>query len=139
MVLKKLYRKYKSLILYVFFGICTTFVNIASFWLMAHGFNFKAVFSSIVSWILSVIFAYITNRSWVFNAKATGPKNILREIYSFFACRFATGVLDCFIMFLCVDIFEFNDIMIKVISNVIVVILTYIASKIFVFKNAKIS
>ena len=137
MVLKKLYRKYKSLILYIFFGICTTFVNIASFWLMAHVFNFKAVFSSIVAWILSVIFAYITNRSWVFNARATGPKNIFREIYSFSACRFATGVLDCFIMFLCVDIFEFNDIIIKVISNIIVVVLNYVASKILVFKNDK--
>lgn len=137
MVLKKLYKKYKSLILYIFFGICTTFVNIASFWFMAHIFNFKAVFSSIVSWILSVIFAYITNRGWVFEARATGAKNIFREIYSFFACRFATGALDCFIMFLCVDVFGFNDMMIKVISNVIVVVLNYVSSKIFVFKNTK--
>ena len=137
MVLKKLYKKYKSLILYIFFGICTTFVNIASFWFMAHIFNFKAVFSSIVSWIFSVIFAYITNRGWVFEARATGAKNIFREIYSFFACRFATGALDCFIMFLCVDVFGFNDMMIKVISNVIVVVLNYVSSKIFVFKNTK--
>ena len=104
---------------------------------MAHIFNFKAVFSSIVSWILSVIFAYITNRGWVFEARATGAKNIFREIYSFFACRFATGALDCFIMFLCVDVFGFNDMMIKVISNVIVVVLNYVSSKIFVFKNTK--
>lgn len=137
MALKKLYKKYKSLILYIFFGICTTFVNIASFWFMAHIFNFKAVFSSIVSWIFSVIFAYITNRGWVFEARATGAKNIFREIYSFFACRFATGALDCFIMFLCVDIFGFNDMIIKVLSNVIVVVLNYVSSKIFVFKNTK--
>ena len=137
MTLKKLYRKYKSLILYIFFGICTTFVNIGSFWLMSHVFDFKTVFSSVVSWILSVVFAYITNRKWVFEAKATGLKNLFREIYSFFACRFATGVLDCFIMFLFVDIFEFNDMIIKVISNIIVVVLNYVSSKIFVFKNAR--
>ena len=137
MIVKKIYSKYKSLILYMFFGICTTAVNIVSFWLMAHLLNFGTVFSSIVAWIASVIFAYLTNRRWVFGSKVRGARSIFLEVYSFFACRFATGVLDCFLMFLFVDIFGLNDIIIKILSNIIVIILNYIASKIFIFKNVK--
>ena len=137
MAVKKIYEEYKSLILYIFFGVCTTFVNIVSFWLMVHMFNFRAVSGSIVAWIASVIFAYITNRRWVFQSKARGTKNIFREVYSFFACRLATGVLDCFVMFLFVDIFGLDDVIIKILSNIVVVVLNYIASKIFIFKNSK--
>ena len=135
MALKKLYKKYKSLILYIFFGICTTFVNIASFWFMAHIFNFKAVFSSIVSWILSVIFAYITNRKWVFHSEACSSKEIIKEMTTFFGCRLATGILDWIIMFVFVDLLSYNDVVIKVIANVIVIVLNYVASKVFIFRT----
>ena len=137
MVVKKMFEKYKSLILYIFFGVCTTAVNIVVFWLMAHPFNFGTVFSSVVAWTASVIFAYITNRRWVFESRARGAGKIFREVYSFFACRFATGVLDCFLMFIFVDIFGLDDVIIKILSNIIVIVLNYIGSKIFVFKNVR--
>ena len=133
MVVKKLFEKYKSLILYIFFGVCTTAVNIVVFWLMAHPLNFGTVFSSVVAWTASVIFAYITNRRWVFESKARGAGKIFREVYSFFACRFATGVLDCFLMFIFVDIFGLDDVIIKILLNIIVIVLNYIGSKIFFF------
>lgn len=94
MDVRSLYQKYRDVIPYLFFGVCTTLVNITVYWLMAYPLRFRTMLSTIVAWIASVFFAYVTNRKWVFHSSACGIKEITREISSFFACRLATGIVD---------------------------------------------
>lgn len=132
-----MYNKYKKIIMYLFFGGCTTLVNIVSYYILAHILNAYVMFSTILSWVLAVLFAYFTNRKWVFESKANKKEDVIREITSFFACRLATGIVDWLIMYIFVERLGFNDIVIKIISNIIVIILNYIASKLIVFNDKK--
>lgn len=137
MDLKKLYDKYKDVIPYLFFGVCTTVVNVVAYWVAAHPFHWEVMPSTIFAWVLAVLFAYVTNRKWVFHSSANGSKEILKEILSFFSCRLATGIVDWLCMFIFVDVLKLNDLIIKVIANIIVIILNYIASKLIIFKKNK--
>ncbi len=84
MNLKKIIQKYKDVIPYLFFGVCTTLVNVVVYWVCAHPFNFNIMVSTIIAWVLDVLFAYITNRKWVFHSEAKTRKEIIKEIVSFF-------------------------------------------------------
>lgn len=135
MFIKNLYEKYKDVIPYLFFGVCTTIVNVVVYWIAAHPLNLGVMPSTIIAWILAVLFAYITNAKWVFFSKATGFNEKFKEMISFFACRLATGVLDWLCMFVFVDVLKLNDLIIKILSNILVIILNYLASKLIIFKK----
>ncbi|MCQ2505068.1 MAG: GtrA family protein [Saccharofermentans sp.] len=133
MSIKQLFEKYKDTIPYLFFGVCTTLVNIASYWICAHTFALKVMPSTIIAWIIAVLFAYITNRKWVFHSAAKSVRDIVKELLSFFACRLATGGIDWLCMFIFVTRLGWNDILIKIVANVLVIILNYLASKFLIF------
>lgn len=133
--MKDIWMKYKSIFFYLVFGVGTTVVNIVSYALFARIFGFDTIVSNILAWILAVAFAYITNKLWVFESKCTEIKEIMNELIKFISCRLLTGIIDLLIMFVFVDLLLFNDIIIKCISNIIVIILNYVASKIFIFKK----
>lgn len=135
--LLNIFKKYREYILYVFFGGLTTLVNIASYAILAHPLHIGTVPSTAVAWLLGVIFAYVTNKIWVFESKRTDFRSIAKEFISFFACRLFSGLVDLGIMWLFVDVLHFNDILIKIISNIIVIIINYVASKCFVFKEGQ--
>ncbi len=135
MDIRGLYNKYKDIIAYGIFGVLTTLVNIAVYWLMAHPLGFGTMSSTIIAWIAAVLFAYITNRKWVFRSEAVGTGEIVKEIAAFFACRLATGVVDWACMLVFVDVLHMNDVLIKTAANVLVIILNYIASKLIIFKH----
>ena len=137
MDIKKLYEKYKDIIPYAVFGVLTTLVNIAVYWLMANPLGLGVMPSTIIAWIAAVLFAYITNRKWVFHSEANTRNEIIKEIISFFACRLATGVVDWACMFIFVDVLHLNDVVIKTAANILVIILNYIASKLIIFKKKK--
>ena len=136
-MLRKLFIKYKDIIAYLFFGGCTTLVNIVVYWLLAHPAGLGTVPANVLAWVAAVLFAYFTNRKWVFHSQASTRQEISREITSFFGCRLATGVLDWVLMFVCVDLLHFNDMLIKLLANVMVVILNFVASKLIIFKKKK--
>ena len=94
--------------------------------------KYKDVF---FAWALAVFFAYVTNRSLVFHSAATGTQEIVKEIISFFACRIGTGVVDWAIMLIFVTILHFNDMIVKILANIIVIVLNYILSKFVIFKK----
>lgn len=125
---------YHEIIAYLFFGICTTLVNIAVYYI-CRTFGMSTTAGTITAWILSVLFAYVTNRHWVFKNRADSFTGILRELLSFFSCRLATGILDLGIMVIFVDLLYQNDMIIKVLSNALVIILNYLASKFFIFQK----
>lgn len=133
--IKELIKKYKFIILYGIFGVLTTVINIGVYGLLYSVLDVSNVISNIIAWIASVLFAFITNKIWVFESKSFDVKLIIKELGSFTACRIATGVLDLGIMFVGVDLLKGPAIILKIVSNIIVIILNYIMSKIFVFKK----
>ena len=128
-----LLRRYKSQLLYLFFGGCTTLVNVIVYGVCAHGAALSTTLSVAIAWVASVLFAYLTNRTWVFESRAHTVSDILREAWSFLLCRLATFGLDLAVMYLCVDRLGFPDMPVKVLSNVLVIILNYAASKLIIF------
>lgn len=135
MRIQDLWNRYKDVIPYGIFGVLTTVVNILTYVICSKYLGFTTVVSTVVAWVVAVLFAYVTNRKWVFHSKATGAKAIAVEVCSFFACRLLTGLLDVGFMKVFVDILHFNDVIIKALSNILVIILNYVASKLVIFKK----
>ena len=126
------YRKHLEVINYLFIGGCTTIISILSYALFAKVFNLDLVVSNILSWVISVLFAYFTNRVIVFNSK---NKNYLKEFISFTGSRVITLVLDTLLMILFVKSIGMNDMIAKIIVQVVVIIGNYLISKLLVFKK----
>ena len=133
--LKALFIKYREVISYLFFGGLTTVVNYAAYLLTAPFFNTTTI-PTAIAWVLAVIFAYVTNRIFVFHSQARGAKALLREILSFFGARVLSGIVDVGIMWVFADHLGFNDKLMKLASNVFVVIFNYIASKLIIFRKS---
>lgn len=133
MNIKDLFLKYKNFIAYIFFGVCTTLVNLLSYNLFYYLLCIHNIPSTALAWLLAVLFAFITNKLWVFNSKSFNPSIFFPELIKFFICRILTGILDIFIMWLAVDILDQNAMLWKLISNIIVIALNYIASKLVIF------
>ena len=127
-----IYNQYKMPILYIIFGGLTTLVNIIAYFICYDVSGISNVLSTIIAWTLSVIFAFITNKLYVFESK---ENNVFYEISTFFGCRLGTGILDVGVMYLTVDILKWNALLMKIISNVIVIVLNYILSKVIIFKK----
>ena len=132
---KALLRKYRSLILYAFFGMLTTLVNMAAYWLCFDVLGVPNVPATVIAWVLAVCFAFITNKVWVFESRSFDGKTLKHEIPAFFGARLLTGLLDVGIMYAAVDVLGWNGMVWKLISNVIVIVLNYIASKLVIFKK----
>ena len=133
--IKELYLQYKEVINYLFFGGCTTVVNFITFILCFNILKINDIISQVIAWVVAVIFAYVTNKIWVFESNNHTLDTIIKEITSFFSCRILTGILDVIIMYIFVDKLKFNDIVIKALSNILVIILNYVASKLLIFKD----
>lgn len=131
----RFYDQYKAMILYLFFGGLSTIVNILAYYVAAYLFGCSVVVSTMIAWIAAVLFAYVTNKLWVFASKQSTAFNLIKEFFSFIAARVFSGALDVGFMFFFVDILHINDILIKILSNVVVVILNYIFSKYWIFKS----
>ena len=127
--------KYRSYILYVVFGALTTLVNMAVYALCYQVAGIANVPSVIIAWVVAVAFAFVTNKLWVFESKSFSAETLKREIPTFFGARIATGVLDVGIMYLAVDVLNGNATIWKLISNIIVIIINYFASKLLVFRK----
>ncbi len=122
----------RELILYVVFGAFTFFVNLISYFFFANILNINYLVSNAIAWFLSVLFAYITNRTWVFESKS--PK-ILKEMSLFFGGRIFSGAVDMLLMYTFIDLLVFNDSISKIVVQIIVIVLNYIFSKLIVFKE----
>lgn len=130
----KLMKKYKEVIMYLIFGVLTTLINIVSFYIMDK-LGISLYVNNTIAWILSVLFAFVTNKLFVFESKDMKPKVILKEGISFFGFRLLSYFVDMFCIFLLVDVFKVNKLIAKVVGNVIVIIINYIFSKLFIFKK----
>ena len=123
--------------LYLIFGILTTIVSLVSYYtlvltILNPNNALELQIANVISWIISVLFAYITNRKYVFKSK---NKNIAKELTNFCGSRIITLLLDMGIMFFFVTLLKGNDKLFKLVSQVLVVIGNYIISKLLVFKK----
>lgn len=128
-----LLKKYRSFIAYAFFGICTTLVNILCYRVFYFTLALPNVAATVLAWLLAVLFAFVTNKLWVFKSPSFAPAVLMGELMKFFVCRIATGLLDVTVMWLAVDKMRQNAMLWKVISNVVVIVLNYVASKLVIF------
>lgn len=149
-MIKKLFNKYKELISYVFFGVLATVVNLVSFKIFDAILGEKLyLITNVVSWLITVIFAYFTNKLWVFESKSWKANVVIKELIGFFGARIFSLVVEEAGLWLMIDIchmsnislnifdlFDLNGNMIaKIIMQIVVVILNYVFSKLVIFRQ----
>ncbi|WP_133014352.1 GtrA family protein [Clostridium cuniculi] len=125
----------KETISYVIFGILTTIINLISYYFFSNIISINYLISNIISWIISVSFAYVTNKLYVFNSKDKNKDVVIKEFIKFVNCRLTSGVIEMILLFLLVNMIKVNDIISKLVIGVIVVVLNFIFSKVFVFQK----
>ena len=139
--MKNLYKKHKEIINYLIFGVLTTLVNLivkyALLFTIPDATNtMQLQFIVIISWIAAVLFAYFTNRKYVFESTT---KNKLKEFINFVVTRISTLLLEMFIMWFFITLLKLNTtiyvITFTVLSQIVIIIGNYIFSKLFVFKK----
>ncbi len=136
--IKDLYIEFKEVINYLVFGVLAMVVNFVSYFIFARLCHIDEVISSGLSWFCSVLFAYITNKLFVFDSKTTNKKELIKEAISFFLARVVSGILcDVGTFALMVKVLHINDIVSKVVTQVMVVIMNYVFSKFIVFRKKK--
>lgn len=139
--LTSLWNKYKSIVAYLFWGVVTTIVNLASYQWLSTGLHWNFEVATVIAWFLSVLVAYFTNKVWVFNSPYTTVKAFIVEICQFFFYRGLTLLLDMAIVFVGVQLMGFRDplgqFIVKFVDNVLVVVANYFFSKWLIFKSNK--
>lgn len=130
-----IYDKYKEAILYLVFGALTTLINILAYTLLTKVLKIDYMVSNVIAWIVSVIFAYITNKMYVFESNKKELNTVLKEIFNFFFARLVSLGLDMLVMYIGCSLFTLNDIIVKILSNILVIIVNYFWSKYIIFKK----
>ena len=125
----------KEVFSYLIFGVLTTVVNIVVYYVFNTWLQVNYLVSNAIAWIASVLFAYITNRKYVFESKNT---SMINELVKFIGARLSTGIMDMILMWLLVDILSMNSMVSKIVVNVLVIVLNYVLSKVFVFKKEEV-
>ena len=127
--------RYTEYILYIVFGILTTIVNFITYFIFTKAVGLSTITSNLIATAISIIFAYITNKIFVFNSKRNSIGELITELVKFVGARIFTGLLDTLFVFIGVDCIKANDFVIKTISCIIVVLLNYIISKAIIFNK----
>ena len=130
--------KYREILFYLIFGVATTLVNLVLFAAMNSLLGEQQyLVSNVVATVLAILFAYVTNKRYVFRSCTRGLTELLREMGSFFACRAVSFFLDIGIMWVTVDVWGWPGLLMKLISNVVIIVVNYLASKLLIFNKGK--
>lgn len=136
--MKKLFtwmEKHYDILSYLFFGALTTVVNYIVYLPCYNLLHLSAAISNVIAWIFAVAFAYLTNKPFVFKSHDWSAKTVIPELTKFVGCRVGSGLLETGIIFVTVDLLLWDGNIMKLVTNVLVVILNYIGSKLLVFKK----
>lgn len=129
---------YWEIFIYLFFGGLATVVNFVSFYIALQLFELSMPVSNTISWICSVLFAFFTNKIWVFHSKSPSFLHLIIEFGKFIFYRVVSYGMDMGAMLLMIQVMHVNDYVAKIITQVIVVLANYIFSKLFIFKETEI-
>lgn len=146
-MIKKLFNKYREIISYVFFGVLTTLINLAAFKIFDTVLGSRLyLLTNIISWLIAVFFAYVTNKLWVFESKSWQPKLVIKELIGFLGARLFSLAVEEAGLWIMIDLLSMDKIeinifsysltgnfIVKIILQIIVVILNYVFSKFVVF------
>lgn len=131
-----LYERFRELFWYGVFGVLTTIINMAAFWLFSDALKVHYMVANVIAWVIAVAFAYVTNKLWVFESKSWERSVWIPECIGFVSARLATGLLDMGLMYLMISIIGVPKMWAKLVSNVVVIIGNYVLSKLVVFRKA---
>lgn len=129
------YKKNKEVLLYLFFGGLTFIVSIGTYAVFNVGLSINELIANVMSWIFAVLFAFLTNRIWVFQAPTNTIQEFIKQMVSFFGGRLVTLAVEEVILFVFITILGFGSMLVKVAAQIIVIVLNYIISKFYVFKE----
>ncbi len=130
-----MYRKYQEAIDYLFWGGVAFVLSMVLFYIFANMMMIEEQIANVITWIICVIFTYLTNRTFVFKSKTTGMKAITKEFTEFTTARLATLVLENIVLFICIDLLLWHNMIAKLIGQFLVIVSNYILSKLWIFKK----
>ena len=133
--LKNVFIKYQSFLLYVIFGVLTTIVNIIVFFILYNMLHTGHNIAYVVAWFWAVLFAYLTNRVWVFHSTSTTTASIIKEVWQFYLARVLTGIIGYFILTFGVDLLHQDANIWNIIQNIFVIVSNFVLSKLIIFKK----
>lgn len=133
--LKKSIYKNKEIILYLFFGGLTFFISIGTYAVLNVMMGINELISNFISWVIAVLFAFFTNRIWVFNSHTSGFVEFIKQMWDFIFGRIITLIIEELILFVFITKMHCISMAVKIIAQIIVIILNYIISKVIVFKD----
>lgn len=128
-----IYKKNKEVLLYLLFGGLTFVVSITSYAVCNVVLGMNELVANVISWILAVSFAFLTNKVWVFNTTTHNCEAFIKQLASFFGGRVATLVIEELILLIFVTVLTFPSVPVKIVAQVIVIVLNYVISKFIVF------
>jgi len=129
----ELYQRYREVITYVFFGGLTTLVNIVTFFILDTGLAWPYLIANAVAIVLSILFAYVTNKLFVFQSETQNTRETVSEFVRFIGFRLVSGLADMATMWVLVDLLIIDTSIAKLATQFIVVVLNYVFSKFFIF------
>lgn len=132
---QELFQRYYDIIVYLVFGVLTTIVNYAVFLPLYNIAGCSIVISNGIAWIAAVLFAYLTNKPFVFRSHDWSAHTVIPELAKFVSCRIASGIMETVILFVAVDCMHMNGNIWKLITQILVVIANYVGSKLLVFRK----
>ena len=133
--IRALLAKHYGLISYLFFGVLTTGVNYLVYLPCYNWLGLGGAVSNVIAWVFAVAFAYLTNKPFVFKSFDWSAKTVIPELAKFVGCRLGSGFVETGIIFVMVDLLAWNGNVMKLVTSVLVVVLNYIGSKLFVFRK----
>ena len=131
----KLLAKYRDVLLYLFFGVLTTFVNYLVYFPLDNWLSCSAALSNSIAWVVAVAFAYLTNKPFVFQSDDWSVKTLVPELVKFISCRIGSGFAETMCLWVLVDRLNWNGNWVNLAVSVLVVVLNYISSKLIVFRK----
>lgn len=134
--IRALFIKHHDIIIYLIFGGLTTLVNFLVYFPLYNWVEMSGTLSNVIAWSVAVIFAFFTNKPFVFKSYDWSSKTVIPEFAKFISCRIGSGLMETAAIWLFVDLLMWNGNGVKIIVSVLVVILNYIFSKWLVFKDS---
>ena len=133
--IRALVEKHWDIVSYLFFGVCTTIVNYIIYIPCYNLLDMSATVSNMIAWVVAVAFAYLTNKPFVFKSNDWSAGTVIPELTKFVSCRVGSGVAETIVLFLAVDLLGWNGNIWKLVTQVMVTVMNYVASKLLVFRK----
>ena len=133
--IRALIEKYYDILSYLFFGVLTTVVNYLIYLPCYNIWGLSASVSNVIAWMGAVVFAYLTNKPFVFKSRDWSAKTVIPELTKFVGCRLGSGAMETAIIFVSVDCLGWDGNVMKLVTSILVIIVNYLASKLVVFRN----